>query len=62
MKVPADRMIRNNSGSYACPNCWYHPNAAVYPTDANCPNCGIDLEWDPEVVAHSKTYTDRKRQ
>lgn len=26
-----------------------------------CPNCGVSLEWTPEVIALSELFTKRKK-
>ena len=47
-RMRSGQSIRNNSGQYACPNeyCWQELMTGLDIDTPECPNCGIELDWN----------------
>lgn len=45
VRVTPRDVIRDASGDYGCPNCWYAHMGRVRPQQGACATCGAELDW-----------------
>ncbi len=55
-EVGPERLLRNASGDFACPQCWDTQHGKVTPFQRQCPTCGVALQWPKQSIANAAHY------